>query len=147
MSEDRPASFLFQQFVGELITSGYAFRFQARGRSMLPTIRDGEILHVEPVIARGPAIGHIVLLRKGEEFRTHRIVRKRGDLFVTRGDAGLEDDGEIPRGRILGLVVAKQCSITGRTIRLDNFPARARYFLRELHRGSSSLLSKFQRAR
>ena len=142
MTEDRPASFLFEQFVGELVTSGYGFRFRAKGRSMLPTIEDGEILHIEPVITRGPGVGQIVLFRKGEEFRAHRVIRKRGDCFVTRGDAGLEEDGEIPRGQILGLVVAKQCAVTGRIVRLDNIRSRSRFFLRRVRMGAAILVSR-----
>ena len=145
MTDDRPASFLFEQFVGELLTSGYSFRFQAKGRSMFPTIQDGDILHIEPVITRGPAVGQIVLLRKGEEFRAHRVVRKQGDCFVTRGDAGVEDDGEIPRGQILGLVVAKQCSVTGRVVRFDTFAARMGFFLRECRRRTAKFRDIFAR--
>jgi signal peptidase I len=112
---------------------------------MLPTIQDGDILHIEPVITRGPAVGQIVLLRKGEEFRAHRVIRKQGDSFVTRGDSGVEDDGEIPRGQILGLVVAKQCSVTGRMVRFDTFAARLGFLLRECRRRTAQFRGSFTR--
>lgn len=107
---------------------------------MLPTIHDGEILHIQPVITGKVRIGHIVLLRKGEEFRAHRIIRKRGELFITRGDAGMEDDGAIPRGQILGLVIAKRCLASGRTVRLDTLGARLRFLANEARRRFSALV-------
>ena len=45
MSEDRAQSRAFRELAGELVASGLGFRFQAMGRSMLPAIQDGEMLH------------------------------------------------------------------------------------------------------
>jgi len=107
---------------------------------MLPTIQDGEILHIQPVITGKLRIGHIVLLRRGEQFRAHRIIRRRGEFFVTRGDAGLQHDGFIPRGHILGLVIGKRCTITGRMVRLDTPGARLRFFADEARRRVAMLV-------
>jgi signal peptidase I len=38
---------------------------------MLPTIQDGEIVHVKPVAGHMLRIGDIVLLRSGKEFKAH----------------------------------------------------------------------------
>ncbi len=106
----------------------------------MPTILDGEILHIQPVITGKLRIGHVVLFRRGDEFKAHRIIRRRGEFYVTRGDAGLDDDGLLSRGHILGLVIAKRCPDSGRTVRLDTLQARARFFTREARRRVSLLL-------
>jgi signal peptidase I len=134
MIEDRPQSFLFQQFAGELVQRGLIFRFQARGCSMFPTIQDGEILHVQAVGQRKLRIGDIVLAHSAGEFKAHRIIRKRGDFFVTRGDGGCETDNEIHRDQILGLVIAKECRHTGRTVRIHGVAARLAFFATEARR-------------
>jgi len=49
-SEDRPQSRLFDAISRELLNEGNAIRFQARGASMSPAIRDGEIVHVKSAL-------------------------------------------------------------------------------------------------
>src|SRR6266567_7659862 len=110
--EDRAESSIFGQLVRELEESGFGFRFQARGRSMLPTIRDGDMLQVERVDPATLRVGDIVFFRSGGEFKAHRVIRKRKDFFLTRGDAGLEPE-TISRGEIVGKIVAKECAKSG----------------------------------
>jgi Peptidase S24-like len=134
MSEDRPQTLLFDGFARELIADGCGFRFLAKGRSMLPTIRDGEILEVRPAAAQALCPGDIVLLNSDGEFKVHRIIRRHGDRFTTRGDAGGEADGEVARDSILGLVVAKQAMATNRRVRLHGVGSRLRFWLHERKR-------------
>jgi len=98
---------------------------------MIPTIADGDVLHVESVKPDGLKLGDIVLYKQGAEFKAHRIIRKRGDLFSIRGDAGLDID-KIRSEQIVGTVTAKECK--GRTISLSGTIARAEFFWRELRR-------------
>ncbi len=46
----RPQSRLFDEITQELLRSGNGIRFQARGASMSPAIRDGEIVHVKSAV-------------------------------------------------------------------------------------------------
>jgi signal peptidase I len=101
---------------------------------MLPTIQDGEIVHVKPVATDMLRIGDIVLLRTGEQFRAHRIIRKRGQCFLTRGDAGVDTDGEIRCDQILGRVTAKEVMNSRRVVRLDGLKARLEFVALELRR-------------
>lgn len=101
---------------------------------MLPTIADGEVLHVEPVIPHKLKAGDIVLFRKDGEFKAHRILRKKGEFFITRGDAGMHTDGEVNGQEIVGRVVAKECLASGRVIALAGIAARARFLLDEARR-------------
>lgn len=141
MIKDRAESSAFHLLTGELIAGGYGLRFQAMGRSMLPTIQDGEIVHVTPVAADTLRIGDIVLLRTGEQFKAHRIIRKRGQCFITRGDSGLDTDGEIRCDQILGRVTAKETINSRRLVRLDGMRSRLEFFASELRRRGASLVT------
>jgi len=134
MTQERAESSVFRLLTSELIAGGFGLRFQAMGRSMLPTIQHGEIVHVKPVASDMLRIGDIVLLRRGEKFKAHRIIRKRGPLFITRGDAGMEADGEIRGDQILGRVIAKESINSGRLVRLDGVRTRLSFFASEVRR-------------
>ncbi len=130
MVEDTPHSELFGSMSQAVLGAGLGLRFQARGRSMLPTIRDGEVLHVQPVVINELRKGDIVLFASGRNYTAHRLVfrDRSNDVFMTRGDAGTEMDG-IVRGReILGKVIAKEENHNGRVhiVPLDGTQARAR---------------------
>lgn len=134
MGEDRLESIVFGEFATELIERGYDVRFQARGRSMVPTIEDCEILRVRPLTRQTLRVGDVVLFRANGELKAHRIVGKRGEDFVIRGDAGHDIDGTFTRDQILGLVVSKEESETGCMVRLSGFGPRSMFRLREIRR-------------
>jgi uncharacterized repeat protein (TIGR01451 family) len=98
---------LFEQLSRGLLASGHQIRFQARGRSMLPLIRDGETLRVEGVAAKRLRVGDIVVAKTARGLRAHRLIFKDlvRDCFLTRGDAGQESDPPIRAQQILGRVV------------------------------------------
>lgn len=131
MRKDLPQTLLFDQFASDLVANGCGFRFRAKGLSMLPAIHDGDILHVQPLAGKNPRNGDIILLRSGKEFKAHRIVRVHGGIFTTRGDAGIDSDGEVDQDHILGLVVAKECVHARGTIRLHGAAARWRFWARQ----------------
>lgn len=134
MIQDRPGSAVFTAIASDLLANGRGFRFQAKGRSMAPTINDGDVLHVVPIGKRKPKVGEIVLFRCREGLKAHRILRKNREFIVTRGDAGVEHDGEIPLENILGLVTAKTCVPTARTVQLTGIKARCLFAVREIRR-------------
>jgi hypothetical protein len=141
MIKDRAESSAFHLLTSELIAGGYGLRFQAVGRSMLPTIQDGDIVHVRPVAGDMLKIGDIVLLRTGEQFKAHRIIRKRGQFYITRGDAGVDIDGEIRCDQILGRVIAKESVSSRRLVRLDGMRARLEFFAIEARRRAASFVT------
>jgi signal peptidase I len=132
MIDDRADSAAFSDLASALLCSGIRIRFRAKGRSMLPTINDGDILYAES--ATRFEFGDIVLFREGTEFKAHRIIGKRHQGFITRGDAGMEPDGEIRKDQILGKVVARRCSRTGAVSSLRCPRARLGFFWLELRR-------------
>lgn len=131
MIERRQQTAAFSLLARDLIARGKGFRFCARGRSMWPTIQDGDILYVEP-IRKAPRRGDIVLFFREGEFKAHRIIGRADDNFVTRGDAGMEIDGVVRRQEIVGKVVAKECASTGQLTRFNAGRERAVLFGRRL---------------
>lgn len=132
MTEDRPHSRAFGELADELVANGLGFRFQARGRSMLPTIQDGEILDVRPVKWTSVKVGDIVLFRDGTEFTAHRVLRRKNDLIVTRGDSGTGVGVGVRGWEIVGKITSKICARTGETVRLEGHAARLRFVASEI---------------
>jgi hypothetical protein len=132
MIEERPESQIFGELASGLLASGLEFRFQARGRSMLPLINDGEMLHVQRANSDTLKVSDIVLFRQGAEFKAHRIISKQKNRFVTRGDAGLEADEAIQGEAIVGKIVAKECAKSGRIVSLEGLRGRCSFFAREV---------------
>ena len=104
---------LFEQLTRELLERGIGVRFQARGASMSPAIRDGEIVQITPVIVSKLRKDDIVLAKSNDGFRLHRIVfaDHAHDVFVTRGDCGQQNDPALAGAEILGLAQAKEVRV------------------------------------
>ena len=65
---------LFLDLMGELLRGGTRVRFRANGRSMYPSIRDGEVVMVEPVGPSDVKLADIVLYRSERGLIAHRVV-------------------------------------------------------------------------
>jgi signal peptidase I len=67
---------------------GIPFRFQARGFSMTPFVRDGDVITISPLHKGQVRIGEIVaFVRPGERrLVVHRVVVKRSTVFLIQGD-------------------------------------------------------------
>ena len=50
-------------------------------------------------------VGEVVTYKKEDHYITHRIVRKDGNLFVTKGDANNTEDEAISKSDIIGKVI------------------------------------------
>jgi len=81
-----------------------------KGTSMLPSLKDGDILIVLPLGGHFPEKGDIILAQKGEKaFLAHRVLRfdRITALVRTRGDSRLLRDGlwnlMYSRGRVVGI--------------------------------------------
>ena len=111
MSEFRLESDGFESLVDEVLSKGDNLRFRARGISMQPFIRDGDILEIKPNGGVFFCTTDIVLCKipKGN-LVAHRIVGiKPGegrDKLIIQGDALGIPDGYIDPGDVLGKVVA-----------------------------------------
>jgi len=82
------------------------FRFLARGFSMSPFIRDGDILTVSPVPPDALTVGDVaaVVHPATRKLVIHRVTRLAGDVVTVHGDNAVSPDEPIPRADILGRV-------------------------------------------
>jgi len=89
-------------------------RFRAGGRSMLPTVRDGDCVTVAPVDPRAVAVGDVLFCRTRRGPIAHRVARISGaqpgdgrpQAFMLRGDAALENDRPVAAPDVIGRVVS-----------------------------------------
>ena len=86
----------------DLLQRGHAVEFRVRGDSMHPTIREDDVVHVEPVSQ--VAAGDVVLVHAPRGLTAHRVVSIDGGAVITRGDNAPEDDDPVPVSRVLGRV-------------------------------------------
>jgi signal peptidase I len=92
-------------FLKETLARDASFRFSVKGSSMYPFIRDGDVVLVSPP-RRSIAFGAPVALanpRTGQ-FVIHRVVGRRKDRYLIKGDNIPHPDGWMAREDILGIV-------------------------------------------
>ena len=89
-----------------VVSRGSLFTLQAKGFSMSPFIRDGDIVTISPLHGTSPGVGDVVAFIHPAIKRVfiHRVVRKQGDLYIIKGDNSLEGDGPVLAAKILGFV-------------------------------------------
>lgn len=111
----------FESLARELLGRGNSLCFRATGRSMMPFIRGGDQVVLDP-IAKIPHLGDVILGRPpAGRLVLHRVVARRSQEIITRGDANGQDDEPIPLEYIFGVVSA----IPGRGSNLHlKFPFR-----------------------
>ncbi len=131
---------LFEEFSRELLTQGKGVRFEARGASMSPAIRDGEMVRVEPAALAELREGDIVLVKSQGGFCLHRLVAVDAvrDIYITRGDCGQQDDPAVSGGKILGIAVSKEVRV-GRKFARAKFHGASGSVLRAVSRGQRAL--------
>lgn len=90
--------------LGELLGRGQRATLRARGGSMWPFLRDGDVVTLAPLTAP-ILLGEVLLARRGDELVLHRAVRLTEGGPVLRGDALPREDGVFPAAQLLGRVV------------------------------------------
>ena len=70
-----------------VLERGAPFRFRARGFSMSPFIRNGDVITVSPLSAASPRIGDVAAFIHPRTRRlvVHRIIGKKGVSFFHKG--------------------------------------------------------------
>jgi signal peptidase I len=123
-----PADAAFAGVVSEVLSRGHSVRFRAKGASMHPAIRDGEIVTVAPVQPAEIRRGDVILYRFRGGVIAHRVASiGRGTagtlVFVVRGDAFHGCDEPVDESALLGRVVTAERG--GRALDPSAFRARA----------------------
>ena len=88
---------LFPDIATELLERGHSVRFQAPGRSMHPTIKEGESITVEPVEPPAVRTGDIILYRTKTGVIAHRVIRI--EQKATSSEAIFKAEWPILKGR------------------------------------------------
>jgi|SRR5579872_143547 len=147
MIENGADTRLFEEVARPLLAQGLSVRFQARGASMSPAIRDGEIVEVIPAIVAELHKDDIVLAKTEYGFRLHRIVRADPgeDRFITRGDCGQENDPVLTGAQILGLAQSKEVWVGWNLVRA-RFSGLSGWMLRSAARVQYLTAKAIQRA-
>jgi hypothetical protein len=96
-----------KQLLIDILHKGAAFRFRAKGFSMSPFIKNGDVITVAPLRGKKPRLGDVVAFinPRTEGLVVHRVVGKRGKnhLYI-RGDNLPTRSHIVPIGPILGRV-------------------------------------------
>ncbi|MGC8873268.1 MAG: S24/S26 family peptidase [Chloroflexia bacterium] len=117
----------------ELLARGKCVRMRVHGWSMHPTLRDGDIVWIEPVSAHRPRLGDVVLYRTlGGRPVVHRLRRRAGygkdaRLYI-EGDHDPAQGEWVRPEQVLGVV--RRAERAGRDIRLYRFSAHLSVALR-----------------
>lgn len=102
---------LFIEVSTELLRQGQRVRFKAPGRSMHPTIKEGETITIKPAAPSAVRKGDIILYSFERSFIAHRvlrILRRKSDApcFIMRGDASDSFDYPVAAQQVLGRVIS-----------------------------------------
>lgn len=113
----------FSGLSADILRLGKSIRFQARGNSMRPLLRDGDTLLIKPLGSHLPIIGEVVLCNvHPERVIVHRVIGKRVIAsrleYLVHGDQALNPDGWISVEEILGRVV--KIEREGKSLKMDH---------------------------
>jgi hypothetical protein len=108
-----------------VLAKGRPLRFRAKGLSMSPFIKDGDVVTVRPLAGARPRTGDVVAFLHPATGRAavHRVVRERSGLFSLKGDNTPNADGALSLEQILGTVCCIERS--GKPVHLGRRPGRA----------------------
>jgi signal peptidase I len=105
------------ELAAEVLRQGGSLRIKARGGSMLPFLREGDVALVVPAAGMEIGVGDVICYETapGRLF-VHRVIERKRDRFVAKGDA-LRVTDVLERRQLVGKVVAIERR--GRLTRLD----------------------------
>lgn len=140
-TETRNDSAVFRELCSTLLEQGMSVQFEARGVSMSPTIRSGDMVQVEPLEPHELHRGDIVLGQDTGRFILHRVMGRDERMCSTRGDSSREADRSIAVSEVVGRVLSARRKMSGRTVALA--PAS----LKRLHMARASVYRSLRKLR
>jgi hypothetical protein len=107
-----------------VLEKGRSFRFLAKGFSMTPFIRNGDVVTISPFLGRRANMGEVVAFihPHNQGLAVHRIIGRRKSHYLIQGDNVPEADGVVPERQLLGYV--DRVERRGRTVNLGLGPER-----------------------
>jgi signal peptidase I len=112
------------ELLRELLAKGKLVKFRAKGFSMTPFIKDGDVVAVSPLSGRRPGLGDVAVFThpRTKKLIVHRIVGKSGATYLARGDSNSQTDGWVPGENLLGRVTGVERD--GKAVSLGLGPER-----------------------
>jgi signal peptidase I len=97
---------VFIELLRATLAKGVPFTFRARGSSMHPFIRDGDVITVSPLGAHPPVLGDVVAFvqREIDRLVVHRVIGIKANSCFMKGDDTGGVDRPVPTVNVLGLV-------------------------------------------
>ena len=99
-----------QTFDGEVSQQGrspaFLLRLRVRGGSMVPLLRPGDVVWVEPVTPSALKRGDLIVVQRQGTWVTHRLVARQGGKWQVKGDNLRHPDPPVTDEAVLGRVVA-----------------------------------------
>ena len=128
----------FASIAHGVLSRGRILKFKAKGGSMSPFIRNGDVVEVVP--AKGKInLGDIILYRSSYGNPVvHRVIQRNKESIITKGDSVPSSDEPILSEQVLGRVVAVEKN--GWRMRLDSPMVRLLNILLALISPFSSLI-------
>ena len=98
------------ELIDAVLDKGADFRLRARGMSMYPFLRDGDLITLRRAPVAAFKIGDIVAIPHPVRGNLviHRIVAVRNGSLKTKGDFNVASDGWVLRQDVLGRVIRVQ---------------------------------------
>jgi Peptidase S24-like len=111
-----------RELLRSVLARGVAFRFRARGFSMHPFIRDGDVVTVSPGGLEGVRVGAVLAFAGpvNGKLTVHRVVARRDGGYLMRGDNAEVTDGWVAAADVFGRV--SRVERAGRALRIGLGP-------------------------
>ena len=108
---------LFFSIAEEQLAEGQCVKMSLKGTSMLPTLREEDVLLLEPLTGE-PQEGEVLLFRYAGGHVVHRFLRRDGENYILQGDNNIGIES-VHRGDLLARVVSVERA-DGHTVATDS---------------------------
>ncbi len=94
------------ELIRPVFAQSSSVKIEAKGRSMFPFIRDGDVVTLSDLGDESPRVGNVVAVRipGSDRLAFHRVVARFKKRYLVKGDNCEEADGVLSRGDILGRI-------------------------------------------
>ena len=73
--------------------------------SMWPVLKVNDLILMKGITGADAQVGQIIVYKNSKGFTIHRLMSKKGNVLVTRGDANNVDDAPITQDQVIGRAV------------------------------------------
>lgn len=94
------------ELIESVLSKGASFRFQVKGFSMVPFIRDNDVVTISAICNSSIGFGQPVAFINpcSGKLTIHRVIGKNNNAYLVKGDSIFKIDGFVPRENILGVI-------------------------------------------